>query len=733
MRNRRVLLMLVTLLWLSRATISTSWERGLMLKDAGPVSSLSMPCTPTPCRIHVPNWMKEKEVLVDDEEEEEFEEEELNETWKEFAPWKTFKEDFQLEGKEGKAKGGKEKEVKKKEEGEEGKEMVEIMKNKVKRTGKDDIELKHYKTKIKKKKAFQEGKEKEEEEEEEEDNVELIFHHYEDYLQDFAAEEEEEEKEVERAQVSSSALLESFRGEEGRAKWKKCCKEAVSCCTWMLSAPWPTGFCPNTWDTWQCWPASSPGTVARRPCPSYVYFDKKPACTKKATKSCEVDGKWMRRLLPGGEAGPEWSNYTTCSVHESIHRRLHVHIGAYTLSVFALLPALCIFFCYKQLRVPRITLHKHLFLSLLLNAAGVIAQRLLQLHYSQWIEKSPLWCVALTLINRYTSLTCYMWYFCEGLYLHTLLVSAFTEQRSLLMFYLTGWGLPAVVMVVYGGLRSLLQLGDERCWMLPAEGGLDWLINLPPLLAILANIVFLFNIIRILVSKVRAGRGSEPSQYRKAVRATLMVVPLFGLQYVVTLYRLQELGCDWPHVYQLANNIIEGSTGWLVAVIFCYTNGEVLSLLGRSIQRRRTLHKLGRRGGAEGQTTPAPAPPDAKGLPPTALAPEGVGALLGRSWGRYRERRASLPSARQAPRSRSFSTAQTSLLEPPPYSRHPGGASGSAGRIVFTRGASRGERVSISLNAPLPGRPSTPPLLTEAPSSAERDEGVVLPLLPPAL
>ncbi|XP_045128714.1 calcitonin gene-related peptide type 1 receptor-like isoform X2 [Portunus trituberculatus] len=426
------------------------------------------------------------------------------------------------------------------------------------------------------------------------------------------------------AQMSSSALLESFKGEEGRDKWKKCCKEAVSCCTWMLSASWPAGFCPNTWDTWQCWPASSPGTVAQRPCPSYVYFDKKPACTKKATKSCEMDGKWMRRLLSGGVVGPEWSNYSTCSVHENIHRRLHVHIAAYTVSVFALLPALCIFFCYKQLRVPRITLHKHLFLSLLLNAAGVIAQRLLQLHYSQWIEKSPLWCVALTLINRYTSLTCYMWYFCEGLYLHTLLVSAFTEQRSLLMFYLIGWGLPAVVMVVYGGLRSLLQLGDERCWMLPADGGLNWLINLPPLLAILANIVFLFNIIRILVSKVRAGRGSEPSQYRKAVRATLMVVPLFGLQYVVTLYRIQEMGCDWPHVYQLANNIIEGSTGWLVAVIFCYTNGEVLSLLWRSIQRRRTLHKLGRRGGAEGQMTPAPAPLDAKGSPPTALAPEGV-------------------------------------------------------------------------------------------------------------
>ncbi|KAK7053129.1 hypothetical protein SK128_021305 [Halocaridina rubra] len=60
-----------------------------------------------------------------------------------------------------------------------------------------------------------------------------------------------------------------------------------------------------------------------------------------------------------------------------------------------------------------------------------------------------------------------------------------------------------------------------------------------------------------------------------AVRATMMVIPLFGLQYVITIYRPPQLGCDWPDLYQIINNIIEGSTGAIVAVIFCYTNGEI--------------------------------------------------------------------------------------------------------------------------------------------------------------
>ncbi|KAK4309713.1 hypothetical protein Pmani_018643 [Petrolisthes manimaculis] len=74
----------------------------------------------------------------------------------------------------------------------------------------------------------------------------------------------------------------------------------------------------------------------------------------------------------------------------------------------------------------------------------------------------------------------------------------------------------------------------------------------------------------------------------------MMVVPLFGLQYVVTIYRHQALGCDWHDLYQIFNNMIEGSTGTVVAIIFCYTNGEgyVLISFSHEIHHVQSLRVL---------------------------------------------------------------------------------------------------------------------------------------------
>ncbi|KAF2364568.1 GPCR family 2 secretin-like, partial [Trinorchestia longiramus] len=65
-------------------------------------------------------------------------------------------------------------------------------------------------------------------------------------------------------------------------------------------------------------------------------------------------------------------------------------------------------------------------------------------------------------------------------------------------------------------------------------------------------------------------------------RATLMVVPLFGLQFLLTIYRPGSSACRWITYYNILNHVIEGSTGMLVAVIFCYMNSEVRALLKRS-------------------------------------------------------------------------------------------------------------------------------------------------------
>lgn len=43
-------------------------------------------------------------------------------------------------------------------------------------------------------------------------------------------------------------------------------------------------------------------------------------------------------------------------------------------------------------------------------------------------------------LTKYTRMTTYMWMFCEGFYLHKLIVTAFAEEKRLAVYYFIGWG-----------------------------------------------------------------------------------------------------------------------------------------------------------------------------------------------------------------------------------------------------------------------------------------------------
>ncbi|GFV60303.1 calcitonin gene-related peptide type 1 receptor [Trichonephila clavipes] len=51
-----------------------------------------------------------------------------------------------------------------------------------------------------------------------------------------------------------------------------------------------------------------------------------------------------------------------------------------------------------------------------------------------------------------------------------------------------------------------------RCWAFPVES-YEWIMNAPNMTSLLVNLIFLCNIIRVLVTKLRATHSNEPSQY----------------------------------------------------------------------------------------------------------------------------------------------------------------------------------------------------------------------------
>jgi hypothetical protein len=63
--------------------------------------------------------------------------------------------------------------------------------------------------------------------------------------------------------------------------------------------------------------------------------------------------------------------------------------------------------------------------------------------------------------------------------------------------------------------------------------------------------------------------------HRKAVKATLVLVPLFGLHFGITIYRPQSATCQWEELYAYLDILLDGLQGAIVALIFCYMNGEV--------------------------------------------------------------------------------------------------------------------------------------------------------------
>uniref|UniRef100_A0A3Q2CLX2 Calcitonin gene-related peptide type 1 receptor-like n=1 Tax=Cyprinodon variegatus TaxID=28743 RepID=A0A3Q2CLX2_CYPVA len=93
------------------------------------------------------------------------------------------------------------------------------------------------------------------------------------------------------------------------------------------------------------------------------------------------------------------------------------------------------------------------------------------------------------------------------------------------------------------------------------------------------NFFFLLNIIRVIITKLRVTHQAESSLYMRAVRATLILIPLLGIQYVLLGYKPLD---PWIiEIYLYIMNIAMHYQGLLVSTIFCFFNGEVQTVLRR--------------------------------------------------------------------------------------------------------------------------------------------------------
>ncbi|EAA00956.4 AGAP001175-PA, partial [Anopheles gambiae str. PEST] len=389
-----------------------------------------------------------------------------------------------------------------------------------------------------------------------------------------------------------------------------------------------TVFCPRRFDGWSCWEPTLAGTVAENWCPKFVLgFDPR----RLAYRTCHENGSWF--VHP--HSGREWSNYTNCIDTEDMQlRRLvnDIYIGGYTVSFLTLIISLCIFHSFRTLKCTRIRIHIHLFTSLalsclfwivwykfvvedpdVLNANTPLTSICVTVPGNSCAYKQSSlqgWCVGLHILLHYLMLVNYFWMFCEGLHLHLVLVIVSIRAhpgdipRGRLECHRAtisqGWCRLLPFSVRFNSIRLIFPLFHRRhrhhirtdaffsvfFRVLLTAGkkvfikdivAMRWFVTIGWILPMaLASLVFLINVVRVLLTKLSStSPHPAPLGLRKATRATLILIPLFGLQHILLPFR-PEKGCSLERYYQIGAALLISLQGLCVSCLFCFANHDVI-------------------------------------------------------------------------------------------------------------------------------------------------------------
>ncbi|XP_006891560.1 PREDICTED: calcitonin receptor [Elephantulus edwardii] len=310
-------------------------------------------------------------------------------------------------------------------------------------------------------------------------------------------------------------------------------------------------YCNRTWDGWLCWDDTKAGTTVTQHCPSY-----------------------------SGEFDP------TVFPEEETHMRILFYLTyvGHSLSLVTLIISLGIFVYFKNLKCQRVTLHKNLFITYIMNSSLVLIQLSKIASDKDLVQRDPPMCKVLQFFHQYMMACNYYWMLCEGLHLHTLVVaSLFIKNLGFWLYYLLGWGVPMLPNLIHAIAR--VTHFNDNCW-LSTDTHLLYIIHAPIMGILVLNLIFLLDVIRVLVTKIRESRVTEFRLYIKVARAALILTPLLGVQFV--LFPLRPDNVVLGQIYDFFMHFLVHFQGFSVAVIYCFWNKDVQATLKRHWERMKT-------------------------------------------------------------------------------------------------------------------------------------------------
>ncbi|XP_033959581.1 vasoactive intestinal polypeptide receptor 1-like [Pseudochaenichthys georgianus] len=348
--------------------------------------------------------------------------------------------------------------------------------------------------------------------------------------------------------------------------------------------------CNTEWDEIGCWLRADVGQVVNVSCSEvFQHFSSSQGFV---FRNCTEDG-WAEMYPPYNDACAfsDDSEPETETTYLSAFRR--VYTVGYATSLISLITAIVVFTAFRKFRCTRNYIHVNLFSSFVLRASAVFIKDTV-LFADETLDHcsvSTTACKSAVAFFQFSILANYFWLLVEGMYLQTLLALTFVSQRKYFWWYiLIGWGLPSTVLILWVLTRFFYD--DRGCWDDTDNIGIWWIIKGPITASLLINIVIFINVIRILVQKLKPSAmvgNNETGHFMRLAKSTLFLIPLFGMHYTVFAFLPENTGVAARLYIELGLGSFQG---FVVALLYCFMNGEVQTELRRWLRKCHNQNHL---------------------------------------------------------------------------------------------------------------------------------------------
>lgn len=254
-------------------------------------------------------------------------------------------------------------------------------------------------------------------------------------------------------------------------------------------------------------------------------------------------------------------------------------------SLCALVVTFILFLVVGVPKSERTTVHKNLIFAL------AAAETLLM--FSEMAKSNKVACVTVTACLHLFYMAAFAWMLVEGLLLWSKVVAVnMSEDRRMKFYYITGWGLPTIIVSVTLATSFNNYLADTHCW-LNVKSDIIWAFVGPVLFIITVNTFVLFRVVMVTISSARRrSKMMTPNcslekqigiQVWATAKPIIVLLPVLGLTWLCGV--LVHISVIWAYVFIFLNAF----QGLYIFLIYAVYNSEVRNAIQRMKEKKKAL------------------------------------------------------------------------------------------------------------------------------------------------